>query len=452
MVERANDLGQVLKADRLGARFCFFFPVERALFETIEPRIRPLDEAPELRDAFLSWSESRNAFQKWVAETSPAAPADRWQKLYYRGLCPDGEPGAEDHVSKVRVPAFRGVDGKERESPPPPVRRPASSEATPAEADPNVELIRNALAMLKGQDLSRGLDILRGIQANKPVAAPPPPPVSEDKALGHREWILETAARQRALAEGADQIEETGALTGDEFLDRFYAPGRPVIMRGVVADWPALARWTPDYLKRRVGAGEIEYQGGREGSPDFELFKDDHKRTMAFDHFIDLITGTTSGNDAYITAYNSAKNRDALAPLDADLGQIDAILTGKPGMMWIGPAGTFTPLHFDLTNNLLAQIVGTKHLVLLPPSETAKLANNRHVFSDVHDVTDPECLERYPLAETARQFEVTLNPGDLLYIPVGWWHQVVAEDFSVMLTYTDFRWPNDAYEIFPAAG
>jgi hypothetical protein len=32
---------------------------------------------------------------------------------------------------------------------------------------------------------------------------------------------------------------------------------------------------------------------------------------------------------------------------------------------------------------------------------------------------------------------------------VGWWHQVVAEDFSVMLTYTDFVWRNDAYEIFP---
>jgi hypothetical protein len=173
---------------------------------------------------------------------------------------------------------------------------------------------------------------------------------------------------------------------------------------------------------------------------------------MAFDRFIDLITGAGAGNDAYLTAYNSASNRDVLAPLDSDIGTIDAILKGKPGMLWIGPGGTFTPLHFDLTNNLLAQIVGTKHLVLLPPSETPKLANTRHVFSDVHDVTDPDCLARYPQAETARQYEVTLNPGDLLYIPVGWWHQVVAEDFSVMQTYTDFRWPNDAYDLFPAAG
>lgn len=386
--------------------FCFFFPVERALIESVAPRILPLDDAPELRDAFLAWSESRNAFQKWVEETSPAAPADRWQKLYYRGLCPNGEQGAPDHASKVRVPQFRDAAGKELDSPAPPVRC--------------------------------------------PVGEPAPAPAG--KALGHREWILEIAARQRALAPGADRIAETGWLSGEEFLEGYYAPSRPVVMRGAIADWPALIRWTPDYLKARVGGGEVEYQGGRDASPNFELYKDDHKRRMPFDAFIDQITGTGGGNDAYLTAYNSASNRDVLAALDADIGTIEEILTGKPGMLWIGPGGTFTPLHFDLTNNLLAQLVGTKHLVLLPPSETPKLANNRHVFSDVHDVTDPDQLARYPEAEHARQYEVTLEPGDLLYIPVGWWHQVVAEDFSVMQTYTDFRWPNDAYEIFPAAG
>ena len=40
-------------------------------------------------------------------------------------------------------------------------------------------------------------------------------------------------------------------------------------------------------------------------------------------------------------------------------------------MMWIGPVGTFTPLHFDLTNNLhRSRSVGAKKLPLAPPSET----------------------------------------------------------------------------------
>ncbi|MEN3746767.1 DUF6065 family protein [Sphingomonas sp. HF-S3] len=430
--------------------FCFFFPVERALFDRIEPRIRPLRDAPALRDAFLDWSRSRDDFQKWVEETRPTAPADRWQKLYYRGLKPDGHPGAADHMSKVRVPQFIGLDGAPLEAPLPPARCPASPGPAPAQPDERLETLGQLLDLLRDQHLTRNLATLRDIQRG---AAPDAAAASSEpagRALGHRQWALEIAERQRALADGADRIEETGRLTGDEFLQRFYAPSRPVVMRGAILDWPAIDRWTSQYLKDRIGAAEIELQGGRNGATDFELYKDNHKRTMAFDRFIDQIHDTASGNDLYITAYNSAANREAVAVLDSDLGTIESILTGQPGMLWIGPGGTFTPLHFDLTNNLLAQVVGTKHLVLLPPSETCKLAHNRHVFSDVHDITDPSFLALYPQAESARQFEVTLNPGDLLYIPVGWWHQVVAEDFSVMLTYTDFVWRNDAYEIFPA--
>lgn len=431
--------------------FCFFFPVERALFDRIEPRIRPLDDAPALRDAFLDWSRSRNDFQKWVETARPTAPADRWQKLYYRGLKPDGEPGTADHLAKLRIPQFLGIDGRPLDIPPSPARCPVAAEPPPAPAAPDqrLETLDQMLELLRDADLSRNLEMLRDIQRGTAGASPRQSPDVTSKALRHRQWILDITERQRALIGTPDQIEETGPLTGEAFLERFYSASRPVVMRGAIADWPALDKWTPDYLKQRVGSAEIEVQGGRTGAPDFELHKDNHKRSMAFDRFIDHIVETPSGNDLYLTAYNSAANRNALAVLDSDMGRIDSILTGEPGMLWIGPGGTFTPLHFDLTNNLLAQVVGTKHLVLLPPSETGKLANNRHVFSDVHDITDPSFLALYPDAETARQFEVTLNAGDLLYIPVGWWHQVAAEDFSVMLTYTDFRWRNDAYEIFP---
>jgi ribosomal protein L16 Arg81 hydroxylase len=74
------------------------------------------------------------------------------------------------------------------------------------------------------------------------------------------------------------------------------------------------------------------------------------------------------------------------------------------------------------------------------------------VFSAVHDLEDPECLNRYPEAATAQCFEVDLAPGDILYVPVGWWHQVRSLDFCVMLTYTRFRWPNEPYSSFPDLG
>jgi mannose-6-phosphate isomerase-like protein (cupin superfamily) len=41
-------------------------------------------------------------------------------------------------------------------------------------------------------------------------------------------------------------------------------------------------------------------------------------------------------------------------------------------------------------------------------------------------------------------------PGDLLFVPIGWWHQVRSESFSTMLTYTHFHWPNAGHEHYPA--
>lgn len=261
-----------------------------------------------------------------------------------------------------------------------------------------------------------------------------------------RDWLLAAMERQRSLI-GGGVIPRVRNLSGEAFLAHYYAASRPVLIEGAMEDWPARTRWTPDYLKRKVGQARIEYQAGRDGDPDFEINSPRHKVTAPFADFIDAIG--RSGNDVYLTANNSSANRAALNALDRDLGHLDAWLTRDPGMIWIGPGGTFTPLHFDLTNNLIAQVVGTKEVLLVPPSETPRMYNHRHVYSAVRDLTDATRLEAYPLARDVRSYAVDLKPGDILYVPVGWWHQVRARDFSVTLTHTNFRWPNDAWERFP---
>lgn len=383
----------------------FLFPVERDLIERVRPAIRPIDEAPALGDAFAAWSRSRDAFHAEVAAHPPRAPADSWQKLYYRGLMPNGAEGAADHRARLRVPPF-SKDGGGGE---------AVAPACPA--------------------------------APRPAVAPEPS--ADTLALRRRDWILRTVERQRTLAPGAESIPRVRAPSSAEFLRHFYAASRPVVIEGAIDGWPAMRRWTPDYLAERVGDAEIEYQGARDGDPDFELHKDRHVRRAPFREFIAAIARPDSGNDAYLTAYNSAANAAALAPLQTDLGRLDRYLTDAPGMLWIGPAGSFTPIHFDLTNNLLVQVTGAKRLQLFPPSEAGRLAHHRHVFSEVHDIEDPARLDRYPSGREARRFEVVLGPGDCLFIPVGWFHQVRALSFSTMLTYTNFIWANDAWRDYP---
>lgn len=419
----------------------FLMPVQRAALEQVQPRVLDASREPGLVEAFGAWSRSRDAFQAAVAANPPAAPADKWQKLYYRGLCPDGTPGAPDHLSKLRVKPFRDATGRPVEPPAVVARKPA---VLPARATGGHVVTASALS-LPARPSAMGL----GQPAYVPAAAEPAPAdTASALALRRRDWIMRLIERQRELAPHSADIPRLRDLPSADFLRSFYAASRPVVLEAAAAHWPAIRRWTPDYLANTVGDAVVEYQGGRESAEDFELAKDRHLARAPFRTFMEAIR--RPGNDAYLTAYNSDANREALAPLQQDLGRLDRYLTDEPGMLWLGPAGTFTPLHFDLTNNLLVQLVGAKRLLLIPPAEAGRLAHHRHVFSEVRDLEDEERLAAYPDARAARRFEVTLGPGDALYIPVGWFHQVRSLSFSAMLTYTSFIWRNDGWESFPA--
>lgn len=387
--------------------FCFFFPVERAAVRKVEPRLAPLDDAPELKAQFAAWSRSRDAFHEEMRVNPPADTAARWQKLYYRGLDADGRRGAEDHEIKVRAAGFANAP--------------------------------KACPRHMADDQPRALAT---------EARPDDGPV----ALAKRDWLLSVQERLLALSDEALAIESVPHIDGETFLREFYARNRPLIITDVATQWPAVSRWTPDYLKARIGAREVEYQGGRDLNADYERDKDRHARVGPFADFIDRVA-QTSGNDLYLTAYNSRLNAEALAPLWDDIGHLDDLMTREPaqarGMMWIGPAGSYTPPHHDLTNNLLIQIVGRKRVALAAPSASPRLYNDRHVFSRIHDLTAID-LSRHPGAEGVAVVEVDLEPGEMLFLPIGWWHQVRSLDFSVSITMTNFRWPNDFHLTYPA--
>ena len=117
------------------------------------------------------------------------------------------------------------------------------------------------------------------------------------------------------------------------------------------------------------------------------------------------------------------------------------------GFLWLGPAGTLTPFHHDLTNNFMAQVMGRKRVLVIPACEVAHVYNNEHCFSAVGGPAID--LERYPLMRDLRIQECTLNPGELLFLPVGCWHCVEALDVSATVTFTNFIWDNDFTAEYP---
>ncbi|MCX5570728.1 DUF6065 family protein [Kaistia nematophila] len=92
--------------------FCHIFPVERAAIEMTEPRFASIEDEAGLKEQFESWSRSRDAFHRKMAQEPPAAPADKWQKFYYRGIHADGAAGIADHQTKLRAREFKSESGK----------------------------------------------------------------------------------------------------------------------------------------------------------------------------------------------------------------------------------------------------------------------------------------------------------------------------------------------------
>jgi hypothetical protein len=263
-------------------------------------------------------------------------------------------------------------------------------------------------------------------------------------------WLLANQERLAREAEGGFALDTLDNPEADAFYHHHYEANRPAKLTGLIDHWPALARWSLDHFANVGGDAVVEAQVERERDPDYELAKDDHRRLVRFGELIEWLRADTPSNDIYLTAYNSGTNAEALAPLWDDMAPI-ALLDPRPrdGFFWLGPRGTLTPWHHDLTNNLLVQVMGRKRVRMAPPWAFARMRNSRHCFSDWGN----EALPAGPGdASSPPVLETIIGPGEAIFLPVGWWHQVEALDLSASMSFTSFRRPNTHVEDYASWG
>lgn len=265
--------------------------------------------------------------------------------------------------------------------------------------------------------------------------------------LAKRDWVLDIQARLNRLT--PQQLPRHARPTGAQFLEQYYSANRPVIITGMLDDCAARQRWSCDYFIEQLGEHTVEVQFGRDADPDYELNSLAHRRRMPLAEYARLVRDSDPTNDFYMTANNDRHNRAVLAPLLADLPPLAEYLHDGPGdrFIWLGPAGTVTPFHHDLTNNFMLQIAGRKRLLLVAPADTARMSNLRHCFSQVDGRAID--LERHPAMAGVRVTECVLEAGEIMFLPVGWWHFVEALDISITVSTTSFRWDNDFYSHYP---
>lgn len=239
----------------------------------------------------------------------------------------------------------------------------------------------------------------------------------------------------------------------------------PLVVRGGVRDWSAL-KWSADYFRQwpdeTVRVAPLQAHGPhafwdkwlepavhwQHAEPTPDVVRDDtllvvsaKRVVMPLRRFCALLQPAHSAVAAGFYADGASNLEHSFGFLSADIGAqpLAETLALKRVDLWLG-FRSVSRMHYDNLDNLFSQLVGSKTFVLANPAAGAALVRRRlrkaarayehpGVFSrEGGGVTDETVLnylpcERPPSLPTV---SVTLAPGDVLYLPFGWWHEVHA--------------------------
>lgn len=95
-----------------GEPVCHFFPVARGALEAVRPSFEAIQQDGDLNSSYRRWARERDAFNDGLKQGDPDTARAGWQKAYFRGRMPDGQNGAGDHRSKLRLRAFTVGQGE----------------------------------------------------------------------------------------------------------------------------------------------------------------------------------------------------------------------------------------------------------------------------------------------------------------------------------------------------
>jgi hypothetical protein len=270
--------------------------------------------------------------------------------------------------------------------------------------------------------------------------------------LEKRTWLLAVYRKINRLHPGSGEIERRYRLPRQGFLREYYTTNRPVIITGMMDDWPAMRKWNLDYFAREFGDRVVEVQMGRTAGANYETEREKYVSTIRFGDFVEKVRSSGETNDFYLTANNNSSNRKVLAELWDDIVQIPEYLASdRPGgYFWMGPRGTITPFHHDLTNNFMAQVIGRKRVKIAPSWDLPIMRNYLHCFCQVDGRVAPPAKQ--PPLDEPQILEVILNAGEVLFLPIGCLHYVEGIDISVTVSFTNFVFDNDFSSFYSTYG
>lgn len=223
-----------------------------------------------------------------------------------------------------------------------------------------------------------------------------------------------------------------------DFSQELMDGTEPIIVSDGLAEWPAFKVWSPQFLASVVGSRLVDVSVSLTGAfrhlPDGSAADPANQfviRRVAMLDAVEYIEDELLPQPKYYIAQQDIA-RD-LPELLRYLRFPRPICSSRINL-WFGSSGTVTPLHFDMSHNLYAQIYGSKRFRIYAPAdkpylypypECSRLSHLSHVDAETPD------FKAYPLLANAREISFVLTAGQLLFLPAFWWHHVRAESVAI---------------------
>ncbi len=227
----------------------------------------------------------------------------------------------------------------------------------------------------------------------------------------------------------------------DDLGAQVLASRTPVILEGALASTPfadsraaTLARWVGP---KKVAA----YYVDGDDAPTLGEPTERRHEILPFDEFVARGGGLgplrRGARRYYLTQCRDVF--ESYPMLSEALGTVPAPGPVSESNIFCGSPGACVGTHQDPgVHAFLAQVVGDKRVILFDPTMAPflyphSLRSFNAVHSRVTDVDAPD-LDRFPLFTRARAHVGRLGPGDLLYIPPFWWHNIRTRTWSFSLS------------------
>lgn len=270
--------------------------------------------------------------------------------------------------------------------------------------------------------------------------------------------------RELDIGHGVERIPIHKTWTGLDFINKVGLNVPFVLSQGRLDNWPAFQLWNTDYLKATAGDAMVTVALTPNGLADAvtplpdgsgDCFVLPYEEKMSLSSFLDILLVSDASSAPSVVPYLQFQNSSLTEELPMLLGDIEEsipwvkeALSQEPQAIniWIGGSNSTTSFHKDHYENLYTVITGgTKTFYLCPPNEVYRMKLKeypvaRYAYSD-DGVLEPRVLPQqehvhWPSVSIESQgvdpIEVTLHPGELLYLPSMWYHAVRHEGPQVI--------------------